>query len=80
MPEGVTGVELAKKLLSQRPDVKIIFTSGYSVDDVSTDFLARTNNARFIQKPYTRAALAKTVRQALDGKSVEALPDAAPVQ
>jgi signal transduction histidine kinase/HAMP domain-containing protein/ActR/RegA family two-component response regulator len=80
MPEGVTGLELAKKLLSQRPNVKIIFTSGYTVDDVSTDFLARTNNARFIQKPYTRAALAKTVRQALDGKSVEALPDAAPVQ
>ncbi|HEU0039136.1 MAG TPA: response regulator, partial [Verrucomicrobiae bacterium] len=80
MPEGVSGVELAKKLIALRPDVKIVFASGYTVDVVSTDFLARTNNARFIQKPYTHVVLTKTVRQALDGKSVQAPPDAAPVQ
>jgi CheY-like chemotaxis protein len=78
MPEGVSGVELAEKLLAQRPDLKIIFSSGYTVDEISTGFLSRTNNARFIQKPYTRALLTKTVRQALDGKPVEAMPDAAP--
>jgi hypothetical protein len=36
------------------------------VDDISTDFLTRNNNARFLQKPYT-GALAKAVREALDG-------------
>jgi len=35
------------------------------VDELSTAFLAK-NNARFLQKPYTRVSLAHTVRQALD--------------
>ena len=30
MPEGVSGVNLAEWLLADRPDLKIIFTSGYS--------------------------------------------------
>jgi FixJ family two-component response regulator len=60
--------------------VKIVFASGYTVDELSTDFLARTNNARFIQKPYTHAVLAKTVRQALDGKSVQTPQDDASAQ
>jgi len=80
MPEGISGVDLAKRLIAVRPDVKIIFASGYTVDDVSTDFLARSNNARFLQKPYTHDVLIQTVRQALDGKSVQAPPDAAPAQ
>jgi len=69
MPGGVSGVELAGKLLSQRPRLKIVFASGYTVDDISTDFLTRNNNARFLQKPYTRVSLARAVRDALDGQT-----------
>lgn len=65
MPEGVTGVELASELLTRQPNLKIVFTSGYSVDELSEEFLAQ-NNASFIQKPYTRLTLARAVRQALD--------------
>jgi signal transduction histidine kinase/HAMP domain-containing protein/ActR/RegA family two-component response regulator len=67
MPENISGVELAEKLLAQKPTLKIVFASGYTVDDVSTDFLRKNNNARFIQKPYGHAGLARTVRDALDG-------------
>ncbi len=65
MPEGVTGVELAAHLLAQQPDLKVIFTSGYTLDELSEDFLVQ-HNARFLQKPYTRLSLARLVRQALD--------------
>ncbi len=65
MPEKMSGVELAEKLLAQKPDLKVIFTSGYTVDEMGDVFLAR-RNARFLQKPYTRKHLARTVRQALD--------------
>jgi two-component system cell cycle sensor histidine kinase/response regulator CckA len=68
MPEGMSGVELAEKLLPRKPDLKIIFTSGYSVDEMSEAFLAK-NNARFLQKPYTRTTLARAVRHALDSKN-----------
>jgi CheY-like chemotaxis protein len=68
MPEGVSGIELAEKLLAQRPHLKIVFTSGYTVNEISDELLHK-HNAHFLQKPYTHDALAQTVRNALDGKS-----------
>jgi signal transduction histidine kinase/CheY-like chemotaxis protein/HAMP domain-containing protein len=66
MPAGVSGVELASKLLSHRPPLRVVFASGYTVDDISTDFLERHNDARFLQKPYNRVTLARAVRESLD--------------
>lgn len=65
MPEGVSGVELAEQLLVRQPALKVIFASGDTVDQLSESFLTRSN-AWFLQTPYTRAALIRTVRQALD--------------
>ena len=69
MPAGVSGMELANKLLALHPKLRVVFASGYTVDDISTDFLARNNNARFLQKPYTRATLVRSVREAIDGNT-----------
>jgi len=65
MPEGMSGMELAQRLLAARPDLKIIFASGYSMDDLDTDFL-RDGHAVFLQKPYTHVTLSKAVRDCLD--------------
>ena len=65
MPGGMTGRELAAKLLDQHPRTKIIFTSGYNVEETNTDFFRR-GGAVFLQKPYTRPKLAKIVRDTLD--------------
>jgi signal transduction histidine kinase/ActR/RegA family two-component response regulator/HAMP domain-containing protein len=65
MPEGLSGMDLAEKLLAGQPHLKIIFTSGYTANEISPEVLARTN-AQFLQKPYSRANLAKTVRDCLD--------------
>ena len=67
MPEGISGVELAERLLELQPGLKVIFTSGYTMDELSDAFLSK-NNARFLQKPYTRVTLARAVRQSLDGE------------
>ncbi len=69
MPEGVSGVELAEKLLAVQPGLTIIFTSGYTADEVSPEVLARTR-AQFLQKPYSHASLAKVVRSCLDKNAV----------
>jgi CheY-like chemotaxis protein len=69
MPEGVSGVELAEKLLAAQPGLKIIFTSGYTADEVSPEVLSRTR-AQFLQKPYNHASLAKAVRNCLDKNAV----------
>jgi signal transduction histidine kinase/CheY-like chemotaxis protein/HAMP domain-containing protein len=65
MPGGMSGRELAERLLASRPKLRIIFTSGYNVEETNTDFFRR-DGAAFLQKPYTRADLAKAVRECLD--------------
>jgi nitrogen-specific signal transduction histidine kinase/CheY-like chemotaxis protein len=65
MPGGMSGRDLAVRLMANRPRLKIIFTSGYNVEETNTDFFRR-GGAIFLQKPYTRADLAKAVREALD--------------
>jgi CheY-like chemotaxis protein len=69
MPEGLSGVDLAQKLLKTRPSLKFIFASGYSVDELNTDFL-RKGQAAFLQKPYTHATLTNAVRECLDSPVV----------
>jgi CheY-like chemotaxis protein len=65
MPEGMSGWELAGKLQAERPDLKVIYTSGYSVE-----LLGRNRElgegAHFLPKPYQPHVLAKTVRDCLD--------------
>jgi signal transduction histidine kinase/ActR/RegA family two-component response regulator len=65
MPGGMSGRDLATKLVARRPKAKIIFTSGYNVEETKTDFF-RKGGAVFLQKPYTRQALTKAVRECLD--------------
>ena len=65
MPEGISGVDLAEQLLASRPGLKIVFTSGYTANEVNQEMLTRTG-ASFLSKPYTHAELAKTVRDCLD--------------
>jgi signal transduction histidine kinase/CheY-like chemotaxis protein/HAMP domain-containing protein len=65
MPEGISGMDLAQRLQASNPKLKIVFASGYSMDDLDTSFL-RQGHATFLQKPYTHATLAKAVRDCLD--------------
>jgi signal transduction histidine kinase/CheY-like chemotaxis protein len=65
MPGGMSGRDLAVRLLAKHPKTRIIFTSGYNVEETNTDFF-RKGGAVFLQKPYTRLALTKAVRESLD--------------
>ena len=62
---GVNGWDLVELCRESRPQMKIIFTSGYSDDAILYDGrLGR--NFPFIGKPYTAAALTRLVREVLD--------------
>jgi DNA-binding NtrC family response regulator len=52
-------------LLAGQPCLKVVFTSGYTANEVNEKMLNRTC-ASFLAKPYTHAELAKTVRNCLD--------------
>jgi PAS domain S-box-containing protein len=63
MPE-MSGPELAAEIVSLRPGIKIIFTSGYTDDAIARQGLLDPNIA-FIQKPYRPKALARKIREVL---------------
>ena len=73
MPEGISGMELAEKMLSERPELHVIFTSGYSDDIVSPEILAR-NNARFLPKPYSYADITRMVHDSLHDDAQKSSP------
>jgi two-component system cell cycle sensor histidine kinase/response regulator CckA len=63
MPNGMSGMALAGQLTAEKPGLRVVFTSGYTLADLDTDFLKR---GAFLQKPYTRLTLALAVRESLD--------------
>jgi signal transduction histidine kinase/HAMP domain-containing protein len=65
MPDGISGMELAERLHHAKPALKIIFASGYRLDDLDTSFI-RQGLARVLQKPYTHITLPLAVRDCLD--------------
>jgi CheY-like chemotaxis protein len=65
MSAEMTGLDLANKLLASEPMLKVIFTSGYVVDEPSQQYVQKVKGG-FLQKPYTRFSLAKAVRECLD--------------
>ena len=67
MPGNMNGRELAETLWADRPDLKVIFTSGYSADIVGRDFRIESD-LNFLQKPYHPQTLALAVRRCLDEK------------
>lgn len=65
MPEGVSGLALAKQLKSERPELKVIYTSGYSMDLFDAD-QKLADGFNFLPKPYHPQTLIKTIRECLD--------------
>ena len=62
---GMTGTELATKIVAARPDIRVIFMSGYTRNAV-TNHTALPVEARYLEKPIMTTALLRTIRAALD--------------
>ena len=61
----MSGVELARRLKSEAPEVKVLFMSGYSGQEIVQRGILRAG-VDFLPKPFTPGELAARVRQALD--------------
>ncbi len=62
MPGGLSGPQLAAEASRLRPDLKVLFTSGYSEHPVTS---ADRPDARILNKPFRRHDLALMLREAL---------------
>jgi two-component system, cell cycle sensor histidine kinase and response regulator CckA len=66
---GMNGRELAQRLLDRYPELKRLFTSGYTADVIAHRGVLDPG-VHFIQKPFTMRDLAVRVREALDEKDL----------
>lgn len=64
MPGGLTGDELAEIVRSERPEIKVLFTSGYAEPEIAGRQLAASGS--WLKKPYTAKELAIRLRELLD--------------
>jgi PAS domain S-box-containing protein len=62
---GMSGTDLAARLVDIRPQMKVLYTSGYT-DDAILQRGVLTAAMHFIHKPYATAELTRKVREALD--------------
>ena len=62
---GLSGRELAEQLVAERPDVRVIYTSGYT-DDETVRHGVREAETAFLQKPFTPEQLGRRIREVLD--------------
>ena len=62
---GLSGPVLAAKLAAARPETKVLYTSGYA-DDAVAQHAVLGPNCAFLEKPFTRDALVRKVRELLD--------------
>jgi len=62
---GFSGPILAERLRAVRPEMKVLYTSGYANDEVAQHGLTGAERA-FLEKPFGRDALIRKVREVLD--------------
>jgi len=64
MPDG-GGQELVNKLVQLKPDIKVIFMSGYTEDEIVHDDVFKVQNscAQFIKKPFTMEEIGSLLEQ-----------------
>ncbi len=68
MPGGLNGMEMSQEFLKDRPDLKVLYISGYSPDLVGADHELDVG-VYFLPKPFTNKALLETVRRSLARQS-----------
>ena len=63
MPGGMSGIQLAHEARRQRPELKLVLTTGYTTAETPVAELGE--DVPFLKKPYPLAELYSTVREAL---------------
>jgi CheY-like chemotaxis protein len=64
---GMSGVELARRLRLMKPSLRVLFTSGYTADEIQRHGPLDAGTG-FLEKPFTPDALVSKVREVLDGE------------
>jgi PAS domain S-box-containing protein len=69
MPENINGIDLGHQLLTEKPSLKVIYTSGY-YRDLGHRETTLVEGINFISKPFKPEVLAQIIRKNLDASPV----------
>jgi CheY-like chemotaxis protein len=64
---SMTGAELARKIMSMRPDIPVVLCSGYS-ETINEEKARELGVSAFVMKPFTSRDIAELVSKALGAK------------
>ena len=64
MPQ-MGGLELARRLLAERPEMKVLYVSGYSESDMNEQGIL-ASELEFLEKPFTPQAITRKVKELLN--------------
>ena len=64
---GASGAELTRRLIEQRPALKVIYMSGYTEETIVHQGVLNPGIA-FLHKPFTSETLGRKVREVLDSE------------
>ena len=66
---GPSGVELAEQLRAARPDVRVLFMSGYTDNAIVRNGMLG-ESVTFLQKPFTPEDLLRKLRHVIDAQPI----------
>ncbi len=64
---GKNGIRMVEEMLVIKPDIRVLFSSGYTDERAQLDELEK-RGYRFLQKPYVMIKLLKSIREILEKK------------
>ena len=62
---GGSGPELTRRLIERRPDLRVIYMSGY-IEEAIVQHGALNPGIAFLQEPFSSEALARKIHEVLD--------------
>jgi len=71
MPGGMNGRELAERAVERRPDLKVLFTSGYDESAITTDGRL-VDGMYLLKKPYQRKDMESKILEVLNADAATA--------
>ena len=69
LPGGMNGPEAAREIKARRADIPVLFTSGYSADQITQDD-SLDDAVQIIAKPFELVALARKIRECLGDSTI----------
>jgi len=67
LPQGMNGADLAKEAQRLYPDLKVLYTSGYTANVLPLD--GADEGIHLISKPYRKSQLAEKLREIMEASA-----------